>query len=207
MKHLGTRFGDLGIAGDMKITTLLREGRPLERAFDISGTKIEMTNARVVMKKGRAKKLKGDPWWGTFALPEAEMVFSKPYAIDARIDVDMKDTEPIVALFDAKKGVPKFVERLMTIEDVAMDAEVDINADKVTITDLIVTGDGLKFLGDLSFGEKGRDGLLYLRFHGFSLGIQLEAGEKKNLKFIRPRAWFEKQREANRKAAAQAVSP
>ena len=94
----------------------------------------------------------------------------------------------------------------MTIEDVAMDAEIDFNADTVIITDLIVTGDGLKFLGDLSFDEKGRDGLLYVRFHGFSLGILLENSEK-DLKFIRPRAWFEKQREANRKAAAQAVSP
>jgi hypothetical protein len=37
--------------------------------------------------------------------------------------VEMKDTEPLVALFDAKKGVPRFVERLMTIKDVNAHAD------------------------------------------------------------------------------------
>ncbi|MCZ6602112.1 MAG: hypothetical protein O6952_03820 [Planctomycetota bacterium] len=200
-EHLGTQLGDLEIIGDLAIRTRLQEGMPMQRLFDISGTRIEMDNVSVIKhKKGESKHLE-DAWHGRFVLSEARMRFSQPAEIDAQIDVEMKNTEPLVALFDAKKGVPKFIERLMTIKNVHAHADLVSKKEGVEITDLEVTGKGLKFLGDLRLGNHTKDGILYVRFRGLSLGILLEAG-KKDLKFIRPLHWFQEQRKLSRGEAA-----
>ena len=205
-EKLGIRLGDLEIVGDLAIRTRLQEGMPMQRSFDISGTRVEMEDVSVIKHKKRKNKHLEDGWYGRFEFPEAKFRFTTPAEIDARIAVEMKDTEPLVALFDAKRGVPRFVQRLMTIKNVNAHADLDSRGEGIEITNLEVTGKGLTFLGDLRLGDNQRDGLLYIRFRGFSLGVLLEASEK-DLKFFRPRAWFEKQREANRKAAAQAGSP
>jgi hypothetical protein len=62
---------------------------------------------------------------------------------------------------------------------------------------LEVLGKGLRALADLTLGERGREGILYVRFHGLSLGIALENG-RKDLKIVRPLAWFERARAARR---------
>ncbi len=186
---LVAEFEGTPIVGDIKISAKLRDGQPLERRFDISGTRIDLKSSEF-------------DWEGVISFPKSRMRLDSPMEIDAEINVEMRDTRPIVALFDAHHHVPHWVERLMTIEDINGSATLKVGEHAVEVTDMEITGKHLRALADLSLTDNTREGILYIRFRGFSLGIEMTKG-KKDLKFIRPLRWFNERR-AERLGAALA---
>jgi hypothetical protein len=186
MKDLALRFEDTTLRGDIRIDARLRRGEPRKKRFDIAGTRITLRHS-------------DPPWKGAIRFPKATLTFTEPMRVDARIDLDLQDTRPIVVVFDAFKDVPPWIERLMTIEDVRGGAALRVGGDRVDVRELDVNGKGLRALADLSFGRRGRDGILYLRFHGLSLGVELTKGQK-DFKLFRPRAWFERTRAERRRS-------
>jgi hypothetical protein len=186
IKNGAATFKSAGIRGNMSVHTLLRQATPKDKFFDISGTRLDLS-------------IDEPRWSAVIALPRAKMRFTDPVASDAVIRMSMQDTRPIVVLYDALKGIPDWIQHMMTIENVRGGATLRSEGGQVFINDLDVTADKLHALGDLSMGDHGRDGILYIRFHGFSLGIKMSEGGR-DLKFIRPLNWFKTEREARRKA-------
>jgi hypothetical protein len=132
------------------------------------------------------------------------MRFLDPMRIDAAIRFSMQDTRPLVGVFDAFKDVPDWLEHFMIIQDVQGRAAIGVHHDRVDVRGLEVTGKGLHALADLALGSDHPDGILYIRFHGFSIGIEMRQGGK-DLKFIRPLHWFENER--SRRAAGRRTPP
>jgi len=189
--HGVARFQSYDLRGGFRISTQLRQVDAASQLFDISGTRADLYSDHF-------------PWKGVVRLPMARMRFATPPTLDANLHVDMQDTQPLVALFDALHGVPHWLQSMMVIPNVHATAGLATRPGHVTVNDLEVTGKGLKASGDLSLG-KPKDGILYLRFHGLSLGIELKGG-KRNLKIIRPRHWFDEER-ARRRSARRRESP
>ena len=81
----------------------------------------------------------------------------------------------------------------MVIEDIRGRTRLGVRGDRVVLNDIEVTGKGLRALADLTLGRSSRQGILYVRFHGFSLGIEVHGG-RRNLKLIRPLHWFQDER-------------
>jgi hypothetical protein len=187
MSDVAAHFEDVSLKGDVRIFAPLREGSPTDLRFDISGTRIEIRSA-------------DPPWTGSLRLPVSKMSFTEPMQVKGRTRLALQDTSPIVAVFDAYHDLPGIVERLMTIRDVSGTADYRIGKDSVEVRDLDVAGQGFHALADLTFGSRGRDGILYFRLHGFSLGVDLREG-KKDLKLIFPRRWFDAARAKRRGTA------
>lgn len=166
--------------GSFRLQTRLRQASPTALMFDISGTRLDLST-------------RSPAWSGVVTLPRSRMRFSEPMKIDALIRLSLQDTRPLVGLFDALKGVPDWLEHFMIIEDIRGHAALDAGPDKIVVKDLEVTGHGLHALADLSLGEAAKEGILYVRLHGFSLGIEMSR-DGKDLKFIRPLHWFEQER-------------
>ena len=179
-------FKSARIHGNMALHARLRQASPKDKFFDISGTRLDLSI--------------DDPRWSAvITLPQAKMRFTDPVASDAAIRLSMQDTRPIVALYDALKGIPDWIQHMMTIAHIRGGAMLHAEGGRVYVNDLDVTGDKLHALGDLSMGSDGRDGLLYIRFHGFSLGVKMHDGGR-DLKIIRPLHWFKEERAARRAA-------
>jgi len=136
-------------------------------------------------------------WSAVITFPKADMRFSEPMKIDAAVRLSMLDTRPLVVMYDALKGVPDWLEKMMIIENIHGGATLDVRRDQVRVTNLDVTGKGLRALADLVLAKGSREGILYLRFHGFSLGIELQQGGR-DLKIIRRLHWFQQQRARRR---------
>jgi hypothetical protein len=185
------KFKSAEIRGNMALHTRLRQATPKDKFFDISGTRLDLS-----IDKPR--------WSAVITLPRAKMRFTDPVASDAAIRVSMQDTRPIVALYDALKGIPDWIQHMMTIENIHGTAALHADGNQVFVNDLDITGDKLHALGELTMGNNARDGLLYIRFHGFSLGIKMYGGGR-DLKIVRPLNWFKEERAARR--AAQGGSP
>ena len=192
MQDLAMRFEETTLTGDILIASRLRSGEPREKRFDIGGTTITLQHRH-------------PSWNGVIALPEADLVFSDPMRVSARVGLDLQDTLPLVRIFDAYKDVSRFVERLMTIENVRGGARIVAGDAGVDIRDLAITGDGLKALAEMRLGDRGREGILYLRFHGISIGVRMEHGRKRDYKIVRPLAWYEKMRAMRAAGASQSM--
>ena len=189
MRDLALQFEGTTLVGDATIRTLLKHGDPRGRTFDISGTTVTLWH-------------RDPPWRGVVRFPRAVLAFTEPMRIDARASLDLQDTLPLVMIFDAFRNVPPWMERLMTIEDVTGGTGFIVRPDVVEIHDLAIQGKGLKAQAELTLQDRGKAGILYLRFHGLSLGVLLEPGKTKALKLVRPLAWFEREKAARRKAAS-----
>lgn len=194
MHDLALRFEETTLTGDIDIAARLRSGEPRARRFDIGGTRISLRH-------------RSPPWRGVIVLPEAEFVFSDPMQVSARVGLDLQDTVPLVRVFDAYKDVSKFVQRLMTIEDVRGGARIEVDERGVDLRDVRITGDGLRALAEMSLADAGREGVMYLRFHGISFGVRLEPGKKRDYKIVRPLAWYERERAARRAARSRRATP
>jgi hypothetical protein len=179
-------FKNAAIRGDMAVRALLRQANPQDRFFDISGTRLDLS-------------IDEPRWSAVIRLPQAKMSFADPVASDATIHLSMQDTRPIVALFDAIKGIPERIQHMLTIENIRGGAALHVEGGQVYVNDLDITGDKLHALGELSMGNKGRDGLLYIHYHGFSLGVRMHDGGR-DLKIIRPLHWFKEERALRRAA-------
>jgi hypothetical protein len=188
VKQAAAQFDKYEMRGGFTLNSVLRQASPRELLFDISGTRLSLHTEK-------------SDWSAAFLFPRARMSFSEPMRVDAALQMEMLDTRPLVALFDALKGAPNWLERMMIIENIRGSAALDVRRDAVAITDLDVTGKGLKALADLTLGKDTRNGILYLHFHGFSFGIALRKDDK-DVKILRPLHWFEQQRARRRSTPA-----
>ena len=187
MLDLRFRFEEAMLRGDVRIDAVLRHGDPRGRAFDFSGTTVTL--------KHRAPR-----WRGVLHFPSARLAFTRPMRIEARTRLDLQDTRPLVRMFDAFKDMSPRLERFLTIEDLKGGMGFVVRPDAVDIRDLALQGKGLKAQADLTLADRGKEGILYVRFHGISLGVLLEPGKPKDLKLFRPLAWFEREKAARRRA-------
>ncbi|HET8947160.1 MAG TPA: hypothetical protein VFQ07_09270, partial [Candidatus Polarisedimenticolia bacterium] len=121
---------------------------------------------------------------------------------EARTRLELQDTRPLVRIFDAFKDLSPRLERMLTIEDVKGGTGFVVRPDAVDLRDLDIEGKGLKALADLTLGDRGKEGILYIRFHGLSFGVTLVPGKEKDLKLMRPLAWFERERARRRRQPA-----
>jgi len=188
MLDLALRFEDATLVGDVRIDAALRHGDPRGRAFDISGTTVTLRHH-------------APAWRGVVRFPRARLEFTEPMRIEARTRLDLQDTRPLVKIFDAFKDLSPRLERMLTIEDVKGGTGFVVRPDAVDLRDLAIEGKGLKALADLTLGDRGKEGILYIRFHGLSFGVALEPGKEKDLKLMRPLAWFERERVRRRTGA------
>jgi hypothetical protein len=184
VRDLSMQFHSYEILGHVKIHTILDSARIKDRLFDVSGTTIDLESLKF-------------PWTATATLTKAQVRYSEPLEVRADAEIRMTDTTPLVALFDAQKDVSGFVERMMKVKDIHGRASIGVDDGGSEITDVEIGGEKLLALADLALRKSGKDGILYIRFHGFSVGVAFDKG-KKDIDLVRAKSWYEKQRAKRR---------
>ncbi|HEV8198583.1 MAG TPA: hypothetical protein VGS03_01020 [Candidatus Polarisedimenticolia bacterium] len=183
---MALKFEDTTLRGDVRIDAVLRNGDPRGRAFDISGTTVSLVHH-------------APRWRGVIRFPRARLEFTEPMRVDARTTLDLQDTRPLVRVYDAFRDLSPRMERALTIENLTGGTGFVVGPDAVDLRGLSLEGRGLKALGELTLADAGKEGILYIRFHGISFGLALAPGQDKDIKFMRPLAWFERERAARRR--------
>lgn len=181
------RFDGQDLRGGFALRTKIQGASASRKVLDLSGTTLALWTS-------------APPWKAEISLPRARMTGSQPVNLQARLRLQMQDTEPIIRLYDARKGVPRLLQRLLLIRDLSGGARLSSRGGVVDMKDLEVWGKGLHALADMRFDGHDSDGILYVRLHGFSVGIEKTASGR-DLKIVRPLAWFERRRAARRAAS------
>ncbi|MFQ5936369.1 MAG: hypothetical protein ACE5LB_08180, partial [Acidiferrobacterales bacterium] len=187
------QFTNVTLAGDLKVDARLRNGDVESRTFDMGGTKVELRNTYV----GAGKLGTDNSWWAQFELPKGKAQFTTPAQLDAKIQMSLRDSRPLVVFLAEKKGVVRWFKNLLTVEDIRARADFKMEGKAVEVTDLEMTGDRFEVLGELDIFARRFAGVFYARLRDLSVAVELTE-QKKKWKLSKSKPWFEKRRQVYR---------
>ncbi len=147
-------------------------------------------------------------WWMTLEVPEGRANFAMPLEAEAEVDLSMRDTRVIVALFAEMKSWIRHFDGLLTVEDVVGHTQAAVADKELSLRELSLEGDKLEVLGELELGQEGeRSGLIWARVGIFKLALE-RIGDEREWKMINAREWFDEKRAANWVSAeGEALAP
>ncbi|MFQ6021595.1 MAG: hypothetical protein ACE5NW_02635 [Acidiferrobacterales bacterium] len=192
-ERIVAQFRNVTMAGDMTLHAHLKNGDLKARTFDIGDTKLELNNMYV----GTAKIGTDTTWWARLSLPQAKMQVTTPAQLEARIEMEMRDSRPVVVLLSEKKGIVRWFKNLLTVTDIKTRADFKMDGKAVEVEDLEMTGDRLKILGELDIFQRQVAGVFYAKLRALSVAVELRDGKKK-WRISKARPWFDKRRQIYR---------
>ncbi len=185
IEDMVSRFNDTEIKGDLRLHTKLSKGNIKTREFSFSGTRLELTKARVIGQRSSSK----DNWWGNIVVNKGKLTFTSPLKLRAALTMKLRDSGPVIAIFAEKKSYPKWIKKVLTVRNIKARAHLVAGDSKVAIHDIAMSGRKLAMLAELRLARAQHSGLFYIRFHALSMALELKQG-KKTWTMVRPRKWF-----------------
>jgi len=172
---LRSRLNDQELAGELMADIRLSNGRPENLEFDISGSTISLQDIRVT---GAETNYEQQDWSARFDLEQGRTVWKRPVVIEAEAAVEIKDSRPFVALFSNEKGQRKWLEKMLTVENIQGRAEMTLENKQLVIPHAFVSSD------KVDAGAKGimtadrRDGIFYARFRKLDAVMKIKNGNR-----------------------------
>lgn len=180
-------YGEVAIKGDLSLDLNVTTDDVRDRWFDFtdSGLKIDM----VTIEDGK-KTDKG--WYFHLDMTEGWLQLKDPGEIVCSAEIKMKDTRPLIALLGQEKKIFNKLKGILNFKDLEGEADIEIAAKSMEIENFDIDGEGLKLKANLQVRDKKSSGILYTKFHGIPIAVDLR-GEKKDFIFRKPLKWYEKQ--------------
>ena len=184
---LTMNIDDQKISARLNMDIKIASGVPKDMAFNIAASKIVLDQARVA---GSTVQYKQPDWSAVVHLNKADVVWRKPIRLHSETSLHIKDSRPVIAMMDNKKGKHNWLSNLATIENIHGKATVNMANNVITFPYAMVKSD------KIDIGAKGiispnlRDGVFYLRFKGLKILLKMRNG-KKNLDIFHVQKTFD----------------
>jgi len=189
-RGVGARFEDRRLRGNLEMRTALHRADLKDKRFDISGTKIDLTD--VVSEGGAPTEGPPERWWARAHLDRAILTPGEPVFLRARLESTLSNSRPVFALVApaSRDRMPKWVNDLLDIEGVGAVADLTVGRSLLRVDRLAVAGGKAQVQGTFRMGEGHPRGILYAAWGRLDVGVELADG-KRDWKILRPRKWFE----------------
>jgi len=188
---LGARFQEKRLRGNVALHTLLRRADLREKRFDISGSKLDLTDViSLDPAPGEAPK---PPWWARAHLDHAVLAPGSPTFLRARVESTLSDTRPLFSLVApaGNRGrMLRWVDDLLDIQGIGATADLTVGRSFLSIDHLAVAGGKAQVQGRFQVAAGQPRGILYATLGRLDVGVELADG-KRDWKILRPRKWFE----------------
>lgn len=176
------------LEGDLNLEAVLPSGDIESRRADLSGTRLSIDRARFIPKGGTAA---GKPWWARLDLPQGEVTLADPLGLEATFRAEIKDTSPLVALVGKDRKSPKWIRKLLTVENVTGSGKIRFQPQFVEARDLaFVAGEHIEVRGHLRLVKKDMAALLFCRYRKLSTSVEILDGER-SWDLIGSRKWYQ----------------
>ena len=92
--------------------------------FDLAGTRLDLADFRSPQAEAAGPlpaataPASARGWWAHFELAEGHLKTSPTPTVQGRFTVHLRDSVPLVGLFETRKNLPHWVERLLTVQDI-----------------------------------------------------------------------------------------
>ena len=180
-------YGEVAIKGNILLDLNARTDDVSDGRFEFSnsGFKVDM----VTIEDG--KKTDKD-WYFHLDMTEGWLKLKDPGEIVASAELKMKDTRPLIAILGQEKKIFNKLKGILNFKDVEGEADLEIAANRLEIEDFNIDSEGLKLKANLQIIDKKSSGILYTKFHGIPIAIDMR-GEKNDLQLRKPLQWYEEQ--------------
>ena len=170
------------LQADLGVEVLIVDGVPADMAFDVTGSRIVLDKVRV---KGGKDQFEEEDWSGVLTLTRGDTVFTNPLELNLDATLEMSDSRPIVALFRNQEGWrPEFIANMMTTEDIAGTASMNMANNRIEIPEARVISDKMEAGMKAVIESENRNGVIYLRYKKLDALLKIKDG-KKNLDLIK----------------------
>lgn len=179
-------YSGLPLSGALSIHTPLRQLDFAGRRFDISGTEVKMTGVCA----GDCAGADQTGWWGKVKLVRASLAPGNADTVSAELQAELRDSRPLVLLFATRAGLPGWVQKMLTVENVATRANLKVGSGGVSLRELVGSAEKMEVRARLDFRPRGRAGQIYLRYGVLGVGMDLAGGDR-DLRFLKPLEWYQ----------------
>jgi hypothetical protein len=176
------------VEGELTADITLIDGIPENMDFDISGSSITLDNVKVT---GTEVSHDDEEWSAQFDLRKGHANWKKPIDLHLEADLQMTNSKPIVAIIANQRGKNGWLEKALTIDDVAGEANINVSHGNIIIPYAFVGSD------KIDVGAKGvitadeRNGVYYVRFRKLDAVLKMNNGNR-NLDVWNARKTFDK---------------
>lgn len=183
--RLGLEVRGNEILGSLRLTLALSNPDFEPPGFGVDGSRIELTGLQL---PGTSSGL--DPsWWGELEVVRGRLHLGPPAALEGDLLARAADTSPLVALYELRQDLPKWLERLLTVRHPTSRASVRWQPGRLEVSDSEIALAHGEIRGRLLLANGDRRGKLLVRWGRLRAGAELE-GDRSRLLFRNLEAWF-----------------
>ncbi len=187
---IGGKFRDTVFTMDMSLASEASGQKLNDYHVDLGGTEFRLFNGVFDNENVDVD----DHWWMNITVPSGMADLSQPFAVEADVDLEMKDTRAIVALFaEIKEWISRF-DGFLTVQDVSGHASVSASNKSLRVRDLAVAGDRLELVAEVSADGERNDAIVWGKLGIFSGGFERRADET-DWKLVNGRKWYEERKQ------------
>ncbi len=191
------RYRELDLAGSVTLAVHLPSADLEHRTFELTGTRLELADFRSPQAEaagptaaaGAPGPAKG--WWAQLELAEGRLTMPPAPNVQGRFTVHLRDTVPLVGLFETRKNLPRWVERLLTVEDVRARGRFAWSPAETALEEISTHIRKATLQARLRLGKESKRGVLMVEWHRLALGLEIDNAQK-NWKFVGVRDWYAK---------------
>ncbi|MBI2570160.1 MAG: hypothetical protein HYV63_24420 [Candidatus Schekmanbacteria bacterium] len=182
-RGVSARFDELQITGDLSIQARIARGLLKARSFDLAGSRIELTNVSLDGDRPPSREAGDGPWSATVAIAGGCLEPGRPQVVRARVEVDMSDIRPVLALYAAFKDMAAWKERLLRrvldVRDVKARGRVEITKVHAAFTGMQIHGGDWDLSGNVTVRKGAKQGQLMIEVGRLAMGLELAADRAK----------------------------
>lgn len=175
------------LKADLDINMNLAGGNPRAFTADFSGSTLRLFNVYV---EGEKEKFEGDYWSTSLEVTNGEGTFTQPIELSAKSLITVSDTRPLVALFKNRSRTPKWLGNMMSVKNLAGEAEMQLTGGKFRVPLAYVDSEKAEVGVKATFFEGEREGVVYARFKKLDTLVKRFDG-KRSVDVIKSREKFE----------------
>ena len=172
---LRSRLNDQELAGELVADIKLSDGKPENLEFDISGSTFSLQDVKVT---GAETNFDQEDWSARFDLENGRAVWEKPVIVEAEAAVEIKDSRPFVAMFSNEKGQHKWLEKMLTVENIQGRAEMTLENEQIVIPRAFVSSDKVDAGAKGVMAADRADGVFYARFRKLDAVLKIKNGNR-----------------------------
>lgn len=189
-RELALQVHRLLLRGAFDLRLALAGGSLQRRTFSYAGSTLAFRDVSLIRQDTATGRVAG--WWADATVARGEIHVAPPLRATAQVDLRMRDSAPLLALFTPKRGLPGWLQVVLRVDAVRARAGLALGRGHLVLDPLVVRGEPLRLDARLRFGKGPADGVLLARVGRVSAGLRLEGDHLRIAKLRGAEEWFER---------------
>ena len=187
--RVALRWAGNEFAGRLESQLAISGGDLDARWLELDGTRVLLADFTTPALHAGKAAAPARGWWLHLLLPEGGVALGPPLSFQGRFETRLKDTAPLVALFETRRDLPRWAERLLVEENVRANGSLRAGAGDLRLDDLETEMLGGHLSMRLRFAGDTRRGKLLLAWRRLAIGAGFD-GAKREIKIDDARKWY-----------------